>query len=141
MAYNNANYSKTTFQADIKRKQAMFNRFKKRYTMTTNPTERRWIKTEATRVAIELNTCAKRWATWGYGPNNWIIRNYTMTCFTYGNTPTTRRTTARPNMTNRTCNTRTTTNYWNRPTTNRRPRTRRTTRTRTTGARTTYCAW
>jgi hypothetical protein len=143
MTYNNnANYSKASFQADIKRKQAMFNRFKKRYCATTNPTERRWLKNEAMRVATELHTCSKRWQTWGYGANTWITRNFTMTRFNYGaTTRQARRTTTRSNVTNRTYNTRTTGNYWNQPTTNRRPRTQRTTRARTTCGRGTYAAW
>lgn len=142
MTYNNVNYSKTTFQADIKRKQAMFNRFNKRYFATTNPIERRWLKNEATRVANELHVYSKRWQNWGYGTTTWITRNYTMTRFNFAGTPgQTRRTTNRTNVTGRNFNTRTTGDNWNHPTTNRRPGTRRTTRARTTCGRGSYVAW
>ncbi len=136
MNFNKGNYNKTTFQADIKRKQAMFNRFKKRFYATTDPVERRFLKNEAYRVANELQQWARRWQNWNFGPCNWITKNYTTTCFT--NRTTTCRTN-RKVTTGRTYG-RTTTygNYGNR--TNRTPRTRTTNRTRNT-TRATYTAW
>ena len=138
MNYSNHNYSKTTFQADIKRKQAMFSRFRRRYNMTTDVQERRWLKTEATRVAGELQTWSKRWQNWNYGPFNWITRNFTVSYFTGANTTNTRRTTTRKTVTPRTYGRKTT---YSNCSTSYRPRTTRTNRTRTQANRSTYVAW
>ena len=138
MNYNNNNYSKTTFQADIKRKQAMFSRFRRRYNMTTDVQERRWLKTEATRVAGELQVWSKRWQNWNYGPFNWITRNFTVSYFTGVNTTNTRRTTTRKTVTPRTYGRKTT---YSNCSTSYRPRTTRTNRTRTQANRSTYVAW
>ena len=88
MTCKKGNYTKANFQTDIKRKQAMFNRFKRRFKTCKNPTEKRFLKTEATRVVGELKQCCKRWQTWGFGGYTWIIKNYTVTSFTAGVRPT-----------------------------------------------------
>lgn len=132
---NNTNYNsfnKTTFQADIKRKQALFNRFRRRFNTTTDIQERRFLKTEATRIAQELQVWSKRWQNFGFGNYNWITRNFTTANFTGGNTTTTRKNTT-TRATNRTTNN-------NNFTTNRTTRTRGTSRTRAT-TRANYCAW
>lgn len=138
MTYNNRSYSKTTFQADIKRKQAMFNRFRRRFNTTNDPQERRWLKTEATRIAYELQTWSKRWQNWKYGPFNWITRNFTISYFTGGTTTNYRRTTNRKS-TPRTYGRKTTGTSSYRTTC--RPRTSRTNRTRSQAYRSTFVAW
>ena len=138
MATNNVNYNKVTFQTDIRRKQAMFNRFKRRYHASTNPTERRFLKCEATRLVTELRTYCKKWQNYGWGKYNWITKNYTVTNFTA--TTCVRRPNTWKTPTNRTGNyNRTNTRCCSGRTTTRRPTSR--TNTRTYAARKTYLAW
>jgi hypothetical protein len=138
MATNNVNYNKANFQTDIKRKQAMFNRFKRRYHASTNMTERRFLKCEATRLVTELRTYCKKWQNYGWTKYNWITKNYTVTNFTA--TTCARRPNTWKTPTNRTTsyNKNTPRSYASRTTT-RRPTTR--TNTRTYAARKTYLAW
>lgn len=81
MGMNFGNVSKTSFQAEIKRKQQLFNRFKRRFKVSTNPAECRFLKTEATRVINELKQCNKKWKNWGFGASTWITKNFTVTNF------------------------------------------------------------
>ena len=138
MNFNNCNYNKATFQADIKRKQAMFNRMRRRYNCTNDTQERRWLKTEATRIITELQTYRRRWTNWNFGPCNWITKNYTTTYFTCAAYPTTRRNITRKTTINRTCARKSYSNYG---TTYRSSRIHRPSRTRTHAHRSTYTAW
>jgi hypothetical protein len=138
MAYSkHGKYTKVNFQADIKRKQALYNRFKKRYWASNNTTEKRFLKTEAGRLVTELRQWSKKWQNWGFGGHMWITKNYTMTYF--GTRPAGyRKVTARKNPTNRTYGRKTTRSYSSRTT--RRPRSSYRTR-RSSAARRTYSAW
>lgn len=140
MTTHNFTYNKTNYQTNIKRWQGLYNRFKRRYHTSTNTTERRFLKTEATRVCNELRSWSKKWQTWGWGNYNWITKNFTMTHFTAGPT-TCRRTTTWKSPTNRTSNYHKTTprTYGSRTTYGRRGATR--TNTRSFAARKNYLAW
>jgi len=78
----NNNTGKAGFTKTIKTTQAMFNRFKRRFNATTNPTEKRFLKTECGRIVTELKQCAKTWTNCGYGNCNWITRGFNTTSFT-----------------------------------------------------------
>jgi len=78
--FNGSN--KVGFTKTIKTTQAMFNRFKRRFNATTNTTEKRFLKTECTRIVNELKQFAKTWTNCGYGNCNWITRGFTTTTFT-----------------------------------------------------------
>lgn len=82
MTFNNS--SKTVFQKQIKQKQALFNRFKKRYSVAHNPSERSFLKTEAVRIASELRQCSRQWTNCGFGGCTWITKNYKPSSFTGG---------------------------------------------------------
>jgi hypothetical protein len=135
-------YNKANFQTDIKRRQAMYNRFKRRYHASTNPNERRFLKAEATRMVTELRQWCRKWQNCGWTNYNWITKNYTVTNFTSGQCAT-RRTTTWRNATNRstTCNYNKNTprSYSSRSYT-RRPNSR-TNRTTTYAGRKNYIAW
>ena len=110
----------------------MFNRFKRRFNVTTNTTEKRFLKTECTRLCNELKTCAKTWTNSGYGNCNWITRGFTTTTFT--NVKTGGRKVGGSRKTSRKTSSRTTSRTpGNRPTGSRK----------TTNARktTAYVAW
>ena len=139
MATNNVNYNKSNFQTDIRRKQAMFNRFKRRYHASNDPTERRFLKCEATRLVTELRTWSRKWQNWGWSNYNWITKNYTVTNFTAATTTCGRRPTTWKNPTNRTWNCNKTTRSYTSRATTRRPTAR--TNTRTYAARKSYVAW
>lgn len=81
MGMNYGNVTKTSFQADIKRKQAFYSRCKRRFKVAQTPAERNWLKSEATRVCTELKHCCKQWKTFGFGGFTWITKNYTVTNF------------------------------------------------------------
>ncbi len=66
------NMTKTGFQMEIKRKQGLFNRFKKRYNVAMTAGERQFIKTEACRIVGEPKQCCKTWKSCNFGPCNWI---------------------------------------------------------------------
>ncbi len=141
MTYKNVSYSKASFQADIKRKQALFNRFKRRYHATNNTTERKFLKNEATRVVNELRQWCKRWQNWGFGGWGWITKNYTVTDFTCYTKPTCQ-TTNYKSPTTRTYGRSTTRNYnYGNRTGSRRTSNRRSYSTRSSAARRTYSAW
>ncbi|HVP10048.1 MAG TPA: hypothetical protein VMV94_02555 [Phycisphaerae bacterium] len=138
MATYNVNYNKANFQTDIRRKQAMYNRFKRRYHASNDPTERRFLKCEATRLVTELRTWSRKWQNWGWGSYNWITKNYTVTNFT--TTTGGRRVTTWKSPTNRSYNYhKNTPRCYTSRTTTRRPTSR--THTRTYAARKSYLAW
>ena len=157
MGKNFGNVTKASYQADIKRKQAFFNRCKRRYKVANTPAERNWLKNEATKVCTELRQCSKKWKTYGFGGVVWITKNFTMTNFNAARSTVTNRTkstcktSARKTTTNsRTNNTRSrtsarkspTTRSYARRTTSTRSRARtQSSRTRSNAARRTYSAW
>jgi hypothetical protein len=126
MMSNNCNYNKVNCKTDIKRKQAMFNRFKRRYKSSKNPTEKKFLKTEATRVATDLKQWSKRWNTWGFGACSWITKTYSVSNFTCSRTSMRKSPTCK--------------STWKR-TTSGRPKSGSSARTRTTGAHRSYSAW
>ena len=132
---NNTN-NKTTFTKTIKTKQAMFNRFKRRFNATTNPTEKRFLKTECTRLCNELKTCAKTWTNSGYGNCNWITRGFSTSTFTSTKTGA-RKTRGSRKTTTKASNRTTRRSPGNRPTSSRRTTSRRNSNRRTTS----YVAW
>ncbi|MBN2559688.1 MAG: hypothetical protein JXQ75_01995 [Phycisphaerae bacterium] len=136
MVNNKGNYTKTNFQADIKRKQALWNRFKRRYYASNSPTERQWLKNEANRISTELKQWSKRWQSWGYGGNSWITKNYTPTYFNSFTSATGRKTTYRKSPSRKTYGHRTTSGS-----TTYRTKAHRTNQTRSSAARKNYVAW
>lgn len=149
MTFNkNGKITKASFTADIKRKQALYNRFKRRYHSTNNAAEKKFIKVEATRLVTELRQWCKKWQNWGFGGYNWIVKDYNVTSFnnykgykSYSKpvaARTTSRTSARKSPTTKSYarkNTRTTARNTNRS------NVRRTSRTRSNAARKSYSAW
>ncbi len=139
MTVKKCNYTKTNFQADIKRKQAMFNRFKRRWKSSDNPTERKFLKCEATRVSTDLKQCCKRWQTWGFGGYTWITKNYNVTNFTGAKRPVARKTTYGKSPTRKTYGRKTTRSYGRSSTSGSKSRTGH--HTRTSVKRRSYSAW
>jgi len=148
---NFGNITKATYQQDIKRKQAFFNRCKRRYCVAGTPAERQFLKSEATRICTELKQCCKVWKNNNWGTFSWITRGFTTNCFnnvkptTRHNTPTTRNT-----FGGRTSNTPTgsrtnngTTRTYGRRTTTTRPTMKSNNRTRTNNnvSRMSYMGW
>ncbi|MFH1417050.1 MAG: hypothetical protein ABII12_02015 [Planctomycetota bacterium] len=133
------NYSKVSFQADIKRRQAAFNRFKRRYQASKNPTERRFLKNEATKVVTELRQWSKKWQTWGFGGNTWITKNFTVTYFT--TTTGARKTSAYKSPTCKTYGKKNTGRSYSSRKGSTGMRTNSQSRTRTSGTRRNYTAW
>ena len=146
---NYGNITKSAYQADIKRKQAFFNRCKRRYVVASTPAERQFLKTEATRICGELKNCCKVWKNCGWGTFAWITRGYTTTTFnnvkpmnrktnntrsTFGNMTMNRTTTSSRNNNN-------TNRTYGRRTTTTRPSVRSNNRTRSNATRTTFVAW
>ncbi len=147
MGMNYGNVTKASFQADIKRKQAFYGRCKRRFKVAHTPTERKWLKAEATRVCTELKQCCKKWKTFGFGGWTWITKNYTVTNFNAARTglkakpktascKTSSRTTASRKTTARKSNTR---SYAKRSTVRSKARTGN--KTRSNAARRSYSAW
>lgn len=126
MTSNKCNYNKVNCKTDIKRKQAMFNRFKRRYSCSNNLTEKKFLKTEASRVATDLKQWSKRWNKWGFGACTWITKTYSVSKFTCSRTSTRKSPTCKSS--------------WKR-TSSGRPKNRTSSYTRTTGARKSYSAW
>jgi len=127
---NFSNTSKTVIQKQIKQKQALFNRFKKRYNVTSNPSERSFLKTEAVRISGELKQCSRQWVNCGFGGTTWITKNYSTSNFNSNSTG--RRTSSRSSYRSMSRSSRGNRN------------TRRTTSSRThrsSSARRSYVAW
>ncbi len=61
MGFNFGNNTKASCQKLIKSKQAFFNRMKRRFKVSKDPSERRFLTSEATRVCNELKQCCKQW--------------------------------------------------------------------------------
>ena len=136
---NYGNITKSTYQADIKRKQAFFNRCKRRFQMSKSTAERQFLKSEAVRVCTELKACCKVWKNNSWGTFGWITKGYTTANFT-----STVKTGNRKN-------TKTSSKFGNRTTKSRATKARRTNARRTTSrannntrsnvARVSYVAW
>lgn len=100
---NNYNTNKSSFRTLVHQKQQFFKRLQRRYNQSNNPSERSFLKTEATRVVNELKAFGNQWKKNGFGSNSWVTRGYSTVSFgnTYKNntkkttTRTTRRTTRR----------------------------------------------
>jgi hypothetical protein len=73
--------NKATMRTRIVAKHNLFKRFKKRFVNTVNPTEKRFCKTEATRVVKELKAFAKQWKKFGFGKTGWITKGYIVSVF------------------------------------------------------------
>ena len=84
------NTTKASFRAQVSRKQRMFKRFKKRYANCSNPSEKRFIKSEAARVVKQIKTMAKQAKRVGFKTTSWVSKNYNMTSFASGSTRTSR---------------------------------------------------
>jgi len=98
MATNNANFTKASFQADIKRKQAFFNRCMRRFKVANTVGEKNFLKNEAKRICTELKTCQKKWTSCKFGAAAWICKGFNMTSFNAAAKKNTR-TTARKSST------------------------------------------
>lgn len=131
MGFNFGNNTKASCQKLIKSKQAFFNRMKRRYKVSCDPSERRFLKSEATRVCNELKQCCKQWKNCGYGACTWITKSFTVGCF--NSVKNTVRKQGRKSYA-RTSSRRT------RRTSARRPKARTSSRGRTS-ARRSYVAW
>jgi hypothetical protein len=130
MGMNYGNVTKSSFQADIKRKQAFYSRCKRRFKVAQTPIERKWLKSEATRVCTELKLCCKKWKTFGFGGFTWITKNYTVTNFT----------SALVGMKTKTIGHKSPGRSSTKRTTSR-PKVRTSNRTRSSAARRSYSAW
>ncbi len=125
--FNKTNATKKAFRTRVSRMKNMFKRFKKRFASATNPTEKRFCRTEANKIVKQLKTFAKQYRKFGFGASSWITKNFNMTTFTKGTTgKTTKRTYGR--RTNKTYARKTRT--WSRSRTNRSNK-----------ARKSYAAW
>ena len=65
-----ANMTKAGFQMEIKKKQGLFNRFKKRFNVAKTTGEKQFLKAEACRIVNELKQCCKTWKNCGWGTCN-----------------------------------------------------------------------
>ncbi len=126
MGFNVGNISKATFQRTIKCKQSLFNRMKRRYKVSKDPSEKRFLKAEAGKLCTELKQCVKQWNNCGFGGCAWVTKGFTVTNFC-ANKPASRKTNSRRTSARRT--------------TSRRPKARTTSRKRTSARRTSYVAW
>ncbi|MCG8406141.1 MAG: hypothetical protein MI923_13170 [Phycisphaerales bacterium] len=144
MGMNYGNVSKTSFQAEIKRKQQLFNRFKRRFKVANTPGERQFLKAEASRIVSELKQCNKKWKTWGFGACMWITKNFTVSNFTAGRTTSSRKTVSRKSSARRTTarksSARTMRSRTRRSSTTR-TKARSNSRTRSSASRRSYAAW
>ncbi len=78
---NYGNITKANYQADIKRKQAFFNRCVRRFKLANTTGEKTFLKNEAKRICAELKTCSKNWKSFGFGGTTWITKNFNMVPF------------------------------------------------------------
>lgn len=141
MAMNSGNISKAKYQADIKRKQAFFNRCMRRYKVANTTGEKTFLKNEAKRICTELRQCSKNWKTFGFGGCMWITKNFNMVNFASGAKKTTRPTAGRKTTnktTSRTSARRTGSSV--RRTSRSKARTG-SSRTRSSASRRSYVAW
>ena len=81
MGMNFGNITKVSFQTDIKRKQAFFNRCKRRFKVANTPGEKVFLKGEAGKIVTELKQCSKKWKNFGFGACTWITKSFTVTNF------------------------------------------------------------
>lgn len=81
MGMNFGNITKASFQTDIKRKQAFFNRCKRRFKVANTPGEKQFLKGEAGKIVTELKQCCKKWKNFGFGACTWITKSFTVTNF------------------------------------------------------------
>lgn len=147
MAMNSGNITKAKYQADIKRKQAFFNRCMRRYKVANTTGEKTFLKNEAKRICTELRQCSKNWKTFGFGGCMWITKNFNMVNFASGakkttNRPTAgRKTTSNKTSARRTSARRTSSTRSNVRSTTGRSKARSNSRTRSSSARRSYVAW
>jgi hypothetical protein len=141
MSHNKANYSKTNCKTDIKKKQAMWSRLRRRFCASKNPTEKRFLKTEAVRVSTELKQWGKRWQNWGFGTCSWITKNFSVACFTGSKTNVGCKTVSSKCSTRKTYGRKTSYNATSSRYSVGRPKSRSTNRTRSSAARKSYSAW
>ncbi len=128
--FNKTNATKKAFRTRVSRMKNMFKRFKKRFASATNPTEKRFCRTEANKIVKQLKTFSKQYRKFGFGASSWITKNFNMTTFTKGTTgKTTKRTYAK--RTNKTYARKTRT--WSSSRSNRTNRSNK--------ARKSYVAW
>lgn len=133
---NKGNITKAAYQADIKRKQAFFNRCMRRCKVAKTTGEKTFLKNEAKRICTELKTCSKNWKNFGFGGCTWITKNFTMTNFNSVANKASRVTGARKTSTKSSSRSPRSSV---RGTTSRKSRTG--SRTRTSAARRSYVAW
>ncbi|MFQ5422940.1 MAG: hypothetical protein ACE5F9_03060 [Phycisphaerae bacterium] len=138
MGFNFGNNTKTGFQKSIKAKQAFFNRLKRRFKVSKDLSERRFLKSEASHVCTELKQCCKQWKACGFGACTWVTKGFTVTNFTCSK-PASRKTSTRT-TTRKSCS-RTTARSSTKRTPSRRPKARTASRKRTTVSRKSYVAW
>lgn len=139
MGMNFGNITKVSFQTDIKRKQALFNRCKRRFKVATTAGERQFLKGEASRIVSELKQCSKKWKNFGFGAFTWITKNYTVTKFAAGSPSATRKATARKCSAGRTTGHRIGIGSSAKRSGSTRPKAR--TRSQSKASRRTYVAW
>ncbi len=138
MAMNSGNISKAKYQADIKRKQAFFNRCMRRFKVANTTGEKTFLKNEAKRICTELRQCSKNWKSFGFGGCMWITKSFNMVSFASGAKKTTRPTAARKTTSNKTSARRTGSSV--RRTSRSKARTG-SSRTRSSASRRSYVAW
>lgn len=145
MAMNSGNITKAKYQADIKRKQAFFNRCQRRFMVAKTTGEKTFLKNEAKRICTELRQCSKNWKTFGFGGCTWITKNFNMVNFTNGKKTTRpvagRKTTNSKTSARRTSARRTSSTRSNVRRTTGRSKARTNSRTRSSAARRSYVAW
>ncbi len=146
MGMNYGNVTKASFQADIKRKQAFFNRCKRRFKVANTTGEKQFLKGEASRVVTELKQSCKKWKTCGFGACMWITKNFTVTNFNAARTGVKSKTSAARKSSARKTTTagrssvrKSTKGSYAKRSTSSRPKSRTTSRTR--AARKSYVAW
>ncbi len=143
MGMNFGNITKASFQTDIKRKQAFFNRCKRRFKVANTPGEKVFLKGEASKIVTELKQCSKKWKNFGFGGFSWITKSFTVTNFNAVRSGAARKSTTHSNSTRKTFGSRTSA----RKGVGRNSSTRRTagsssgSRTRSNVSRRTYVAW
>lgn len=69
--------TRTNLQKTIRNKQQLYSRCNRRFSNTTNPGERTFLKQEINRVVTELKQCARQWKSAAFGSTNWITSGYT----------------------------------------------------------------
>ena len=145
MAMNSGNITKAKYQADIKRKQAFFNRCQRRFKVAKTTGEKTFLKNEAKRICTELRQCSKNWKNFGFGGCMWVTKNFNMVNFTSG-----KKTTSRPTAGRKTTSSKTSARRTSARRTGTRSSARRTSsrsksstgsRTRSSASRRSYVAW